>query len=73
MPATLYIDKPETFSFRHTICSHGWYDLAPFEMDRENFSLTYVFTAAGRKETDRRQDRRGIRKNTGGPGDEQVR
>ncbi|MEP7212414.1 MAG: Fe-S cluster assembly protein HesB [Acidobacteriota bacterium] len=43
MPATLYIEKPETFSFRHTICSHGWYDLAPFEIDRENFSLTYVF------------------------------
>src|SRR6476661_3483311 len=43
MPATLYIEKPETFSFRHTICSHGWYDLAPFEMDKEIFSLTYVF------------------------------
>jgi len=44
MPATLHIKKPETFSFRHTICSHGWYDLAPFEMDKEIFSLTYVFT-----------------------------
>ena len=50
MPATLYIEKPQTFSFRHTICSHGWYDLAPFEMDRENFSLSYVFAqSSGRK------------------------
>jgi N-glycosylase/DNA lyase len=44
MPATLHIKKPETFSFRHTIASHGWYDLAPFEMDSKEFSLTYVFT-----------------------------
>src|SRR6478672_4338093 len=50
MPATLFIEKPEAFSFRHTICSHGWYDLAPFEMDRENFRLTYVFPqGSGRK------------------------
>jgi N-glycosylase/DNA lyase len=43
MPHTIAIEKPKNFSFRHTISSHGWYDLAPFAMDREKFRLTYVF------------------------------
>ena len=46
MPSKLYLKKPDSFSFRHTIRSHGWYDLLPFEIDREAFALTYVFTDA---------------------------
>ena len=43
MPKTIFIKKPDEFSFRHTICSHGWYDLAPFALDRDRWTLSYVF------------------------------
>ncbi|HMT08466.1 MAG TPA: hypothetical protein PKA82_10715 [Pyrinomonadaceae bacterium] len=42
----LTIPKPANFSFRHTINSHGWYDLRPFELDAERNSLGYVFRLA---------------------------
>lgn len=35
--------KPENFSFINTIYSHGWSELSPFEIDGENWCLTYVF------------------------------
>lgn len=44
MSKTLFLDLPENFSFRHTVRSHGWYELLPFELDRENWRLAYVFT-----------------------------
>lgn len=44
MARILYIEKPEAFSFQHTIASHGWYDLPPFDLDRRQQSLTYVFS-----------------------------
>jgi len=44
MPQTLFIDIPEDFSFRSTVYSHGWCDLAPFSLDTENWRLSYVFT-----------------------------
>lgn len=35
--------KPNNFSFKHTIYSHGWSELLPFEIDEENWQLFYVF------------------------------
>jgi len=43
MPHSLFIDIPKNFSFRATIYSHGWCELAPFEIDEENWELRYVF------------------------------
>lgn len=40
---TASIKTPENFSFRHTVQSHGWSDLAPFELDADNWRLKYVF------------------------------
>jgi 3-methyladenine DNA glycosylase/8-oxoguanine DNA glycosylase len=44
MPTTLYIDLPEDFSFRATVYSHGWCELAPFSLDVEKWRLSYVFS-----------------------------
>lgn len=44
MPKILYLDAPADFSFRHTINSHGWCELLPFEIDCEKQLLNYVFT-----------------------------
>jgi 3-methyladenine DNA glycosylase/8-oxoguanine DNA glycosylase len=44
MARSLFIEIPSNFSFRHTIQSHGWYDLAPFEIDEGNLTLNYVFS-----------------------------
>ena len=43
---TLKINKPLGFNFRRTVLSHGWYDLKPFELDKENWVLTGVFELA---------------------------
>ena len=43
---TLKIAKPAGFNFRRTVLSHGWYDLKPFELDKENWILTRVFEFA---------------------------
>jgi len=40
---TVYIDIPDDFSFKATVYSHGWCELAPFELDVENWRLSYVF------------------------------
>jgi len=45
MPRTIAIEVPKDFSFRLTIQSHGWYDLAPFEIDDQKLTLSYVFSA----------------------------
>ncbi|MGI8787625.1 MAG: DNA-3-methyladenine glycosylase family protein [Pyrinomonadaceae bacterium] len=42
MPLKLYLAAPKNFSFRQTIYSHGWSQLLPFEVDRENLRLNYV-------------------------------
>ena len=47
MKKVIFLKTPENFSFRHTVYSHGWCQLAPFELDEENWRLTYVF--GGRK------------------------
>jgi 3-methyladenine DNA glycosylase/8-oxoguanine DNA glycosylase len=46
MPTKIYIEMPENFSFEQTLFGHGWSQLAPFEVDRENLRLSYVFNAS---------------------------
>jgi N-glycosylase/DNA lyase len=41
--STLKIAASSDFNFRRTVYSHGWYDLSPFELDKENWILTRVF------------------------------
>src|SRR6185436_4844037 len=36
------IPAPPSFSFRRTAISHGWYDLPPFELNQESWTLTRV-------------------------------
>ncbi|HSB08043.1 MAG TPA: Fe-S cluster assembly protein HesB [Blastocatellia bacterium] len=36
------IPTPPTFNFRRTAISHGWYDLPPFELKQESWTLTRV-------------------------------
>ena len=38
----LDIPTPPTFSFKRTAISHGWYDLPPFELNQETWTLTRV-------------------------------
>jgi N-glycosylase/DNA lyase len=47
MHETIFLETPDNFSFKYTIYSHGWCELMPFEIDEENWRLTYVF--AGEK------------------------
>lgn len=49
MPDSLFIKIPENFSFRSTVYSHGWCELAPFELDEENWRLSYVFREGNSK------------------------
>jgi N-glycosylase/DNA lyase len=42
MRSTLLLRTPRDFSFWRTAYSHGWYDLLPFSIDRENRSLSRV-------------------------------
>ena len=43
MPQTFFIETPENFNFTRTVFSHGWCELLPFELDKENWRLSYVF------------------------------
>lgn len=36
------IRTPPSFSFKRTVISHGWYNLLPFEFDRDNWRLLRV-------------------------------
>lgn len=36
------IPTPRTFNFKRTAISHGWYDLPPFELHQESWTLTRV-------------------------------
>ena len=47
MPTAIFLPTPETFSFRHTVYSHGWSDLVPFELDSEKWRLRYAFAGIG--------------------------
>ena len=48
MPKTLFLETPKNFDFQRTVFSHGWYQLLPFELDAENWRLSYVFTDKGK-------------------------
>lgn len=39
----MLIKKPENFSFKTTVYSHGWYQLAPFALDEKAWKLESVF------------------------------
>jgi N-glycosylase/DNA lyase len=43
VPKTLRLDIPDHFAFRAAIYSHGWCELAPFAIDEQNWTLSYVF------------------------------
>lgn len=43
MTFSLEIKPSRRFSFRHTVGSHGWYDLAPFDHVEGTAKLCYVF------------------------------
>ena len=47
MTTRLFLETPTTFSFRHTVYSHGWSELPPFQLDDDNWRLTYVFASPG--------------------------
>ncbi|MEJ7622905.1 MAG: hypothetical protein WKF34_02825 [Pyrinomonadaceae bacterium] len=47
MTKALSIPTPETFSFKATVYSHGWSELAPFKLDHEQWRLEYVFRDPG--------------------------
>jgi N-glycosylase/DNA lyase len=46
MKNTVFIKAPADFSFKATINSHGWRELAPFEINEERLRLSYVFRGA---------------------------
>jgi len=41
------IATPPTFNFKRTVISHGWCELLPFRMDRENWVLSRVLDLPG--------------------------
>ena len=43
MTQTLLLESPKNFNFQRTVFSHGWCELLPFGLDRENWRLSYVF------------------------------
>jgi 3-methyladenine DNA glycosylase/8-oxoguanine DNA glycosylase len=42
MRSRLFLETPANFSFRHTVYSHGWSDLLPFQLDDVNWRLSFV-------------------------------
>ena len=44
---TVFLPTPEHFNFRYTVQSHGWSDLAPFELKDNAEALSYVFPGDG--------------------------
>ena len=41
------INTPRDFNFKRTVLSHGWYGLRPFEIDRDNWTLSRVLDLNG--------------------------
>jgi len=44
MTTELILETPPDFNFKTAVYSHGWCQLLPFELDLENWRLSYVFT-----------------------------
>lgn len=47
MTTKFTLETPPDFNFKTAVYSHGWSQLLPFELDTENWRLSYVF--AGKK------------------------
>lgn len=45
----ILIPVPKDFNFKRTAISHGWYDLQPFEFDKDNWILTRVISITNQK------------------------
>jgi 3-methyladenine DNA glycosylase/8-oxoguanine DNA glycosylase len=43
MSKAVTIETPNNFNFEHTVHSHGWCELLPFELDETNLTLSYIF------------------------------
>ncbi len=43
MTTKLILETPPDFNFKTAVYSHGWSQLLPFELDTENWCLSYVF------------------------------
>jgi 3-methyladenine DNA glycosylase/8-oxoguanine DNA glycosylase len=43
MTTKLILETPPDFNFKTAVYSHGWSQLRPFELDLENWRLSYVF------------------------------
>jgi N-glycosylase/DNA lyase len=43
------IPTPEQFNFKRTAISHGWYDLPPFALDKDSWTMTRVIALDGAK------------------------
>lgn len=43
MAKSIKLQCPDQFSFPHTVYSHGWSELVPFEFDLDKWILRYVF------------------------------
>jgi len=44
MTTKLILETPPAFNFKTAVYSHGWCRLLPFDLDLENWRLSYVFT-----------------------------
>lgn len=50
MVGSFFLEAPVNFSFRHTVQSHGWYDLDPFTLDEDKLELNYVLSLPRNRE-----------------------
>lgn len=44
MKSTLFIETPKNFDYKRTVWSHGWYQLLPFEFEKESWTLGTVIS-----------------------------
>lgn len=42
MKSTLFLETPKNFDYKRTVWSHGWYQLLPFEFDKDSWTLGTV-------------------------------
>lgn len=42
MKSTIFLETPKNFDYKRTVWSHGWYQLLPFEFDKESWTLGVV-------------------------------
>jgi len=64
----LTIEPPAGFSFKRTVCSHGWSALAPFRLDLDRGTMSGAVAAPGRAALSYRLSERGGRVVVDSPG-----